>query len=163
MEQVGARTLLVVEDDPAILELVRESLRAEGYRVAVAEDFPAAAAALGHAQFDLVLADALGAATPDARAQRWATLERLRDLAGSAAVVIFTAYSAGDFAGYRERGFSDLLLKPFDIDGLLETVRRNLPGTRMAAPLDADAGRRGTALGQRGIGLTSDQPSAVGK
>lgn len=155
MEQVGARTLLVVEDDPAILELVRESLRAEGYRVAVAGDFPAAAAALGHAQFDLVLADALGTAAPNARAQRWATLERLRDLAGSAAVVIFTAYSAGDFVGYCERGFSDLLLKPFDIDELLATVRRNLPGARATAPVDADAGRGDPALEQSGIGQSA--------
>ncbi|HEX5505897.1 MAG TPA: response regulator [Thermomicrobiales bacterium] len=155
MEQVGVYTLLVVEDDPAILELVRESLRAEGYRVAVAADFPAAAAALGHTQFDLVLADALGAATADARANRWATLERLRDLAGSAAVVIFTAYSAVDFAGYRERGFSDLLLKPFDLDELLETVRRNLPGAGLAAPIDADAGREGAALEQSGIGQSA--------
>lgn len=155
MEQARTSTLLIVEDDPAILELVRESLRAEGYRVAVAADFPAAAAALGRAQFDLVLADALGAATPDARANRWATLERLRDLAGSAAVVIFTAYSEGDFAGYRERGFSDLLLKPFDLDELLATVRRNLPGGRATAPVDPGAGREGTALEQSGIGQSA--------
>lgn len=147
------RAVLIVEDDPAILELVRESLRAEGYRVACAADFPAAADALEHAQFDLVLADALGAATPDTRAERWVILERLRDLAGGAAVVIFTAYSEADFADYRQRGFSDLLLKPFDLDELLTAVRRNLPGDTSAVV--PDGGREGTALEQSGIGNKS--------
>lgn len=147
------RAVLIVEDDSAILELVRESLRAEGYRVACAANFPTAADALGHAHFDLVLADALGAATPEARADRWVILERLRDLAGTAAIVIFTAYSEGDFADYRDRGFSDLLLKPFDLDDLLATVRRNLPG---GDPVPAtDRGREGTALEQSGIGQSA--------
>ena len=128
----GSRKLLVVEDDPAILDLVRESLRAEGYRVAVAANFAQAVEALSHTRFDLVLADALGAATTDPQANRWAVLERVRDLAGYTPVVIFTAHRESDFADFRERGFSDLLLKPFDLDDLLATVRRNLPGEQPA-------------------------------
>ena len=129
---MSARTkkLLVVEDDPAILELVRESLRGEGYRVAVASNVEQAVGALSHTRFDLVLADALGAATTDPLADRWAILERVRDLAGRAPVVIFTAHRPSAFADFKERGFSDLLLKPFDLDDLLDTVRRNLPGER---------------------------------
>ena len=121
-----AGNLLVVEDEPAILDLVREALRAEGYRVAVASDFDQAADALTHTRFDLVLADALGAATTDPAADRWAVLERIRDLAGSAPVIIFSAHRESDFADFRERGFRDLLLKPFDLDELLDTVKRNL-------------------------------------
>ena len=128
----GARNLLVVEDDPAILDLVRESLRGEGYRVAVAATFAQAVEALSHARFDLVLADALGAATTDPQANRWAILESVRDLAGYTPVVIFTAHRQSDFADFKERGFSDLLLKPFDLDDLLDTIRRNLPGERQA-------------------------------
>ena len=128
----GTRKVLVVEDDATILDLVRESLRGEGYRVAVAASFAQAVEALSHARFDLVLADALGAATTDPQADRWAILERVRDLAGYTPVVIFTAHRQSDFADFKERGFSDLLLKPFDLDDLLETVRRNLPGERPA-------------------------------
>lgn len=121
----GARTLLVVEDDPAICELVQESLRDE-YQVALASDFAQAVAALSRARFDLVLADALGATITEDVADRWAILERIRELAGYSPVVIFTAHRESDFADFRERGFSDLLLKPFDLDELLDTVERNL-------------------------------------
>ncbi len=123
----GARKLLVVEDDEAILELVRESLRAEGYRVAVATTAEQAVDALTHTRFDLVLTDALGARPTDPMADRWAILERVRALAGAAPVVIFTAHRRSDFADFKARGFNDLLLKPFDLDELLATVRRNLP------------------------------------
>ncbi len=122
----GAGKLLVVEDDPVIRDLVCEALRAEGYRVATASDFPQAVDALAHARFDLVLTDALGASTTDPAADRWAILERIRELAGYSPVVIFTAHREQDFASFRERGFSDLLMKPFDLDELIATVRRNL-------------------------------------
>ncbi len=135
----GAGRLLVVEDDLAIRDLVCEALRAEGYRVAVASDFQQAVDALAHTRFDLVLADALGASTTEPTADRWAILERIRDLAGYSPVVIFTAHREHDFANFRERGFSDLLLKPFDLDELLDTVRRNM-------------GARGTGGGGRDEG-----------
>ncbi len=130
-ERVG--TLLVVEDDPAILEMVQEALRAESYRVAVAADFKQAVDALTHARFDLVLADALGATAAEPEAERWAVLERIRDLAGYSPVVIFSAHRERDFDGFEERGFRDLLLKPFDLDELLDTVQRNLSDERRAA------------------------------
>src|SRR5690348_10087626 len=52
--------LLVVEDDPAISELVRECLEAEGYAVVTADSMEQAVAALMERQFDLVLADVIG-------------------------------------------------------------------------------------------------------
>lgn len=132
----GAKKLLVVEDDAAIVDLVRESLRGAGYRVAVATNFTQAVEALSHTRFDLVLADALGASLTTPLANRWELLEQVRELAGYSPVVIFTAHRRSDFADFKERGFSDLLLKPFDLDDLLDTVRRNLPGERTAfAPI----------------------------
>jgi DNA-binding response OmpR family regulator len=121
-----ASNLLVVEDDPAIRELVHESLSAEGYRVATASDFGQAVEALAHTRFDLVLADALGASTTNPKADRWTILDQIRELAGYSPVVIFTAHHENDFVGFKERGFSDLLLKPFDLDELIMTVHRNL-------------------------------------
>ena len=122
-----APRLLVVEDDPAISELVRECLEAEGYAVVTADDMEQAIAALTQLQYDLVLADAIGE-TPPAHLDRWHTLDRLRDLAGGAPAIVFTAHGSHDFAEFREHGFSDLLLKPFDLDDLVAVVRRNLTG-----------------------------------
>ena len=126
----GTGKVLIVEDDAAILDLVRESLRSEGYRVAVAASFAQAGEALSHARFDLVLADALGAATTDPQADRWAILERVRDLSGYTPVVIFTAAGQQEFADYRARGFADLVLKPFDLDDLVATVGRHTGSAR---------------------------------
>lgn len=124
-----AGKVLVVEDDTAIRDLVAETLRAEDYWVAAVADFPAAVDALAHTRFDLVLADALGAAGAppgaDPLKDRYAVLDRIRELAGYSPVVIFTALRGGDFPDFRERGFSDLLLKPFDLEELLATVERN--------------------------------------
>jgi DNA-binding response OmpR family regulator len=117
--------LLVVEDDPTISDLVRECLEAEGYVVVTAGDMEQVVAALTQCQFDLVLADAIGETTPTS-ADRWHTLDRLRDLAGGAPTIVFTAHGGRDFAEFREHGFSDLLLKPFDLDDLVSVVRRNL-------------------------------------
>jgi DNA-binding NtrC family response regulator len=118
--------LLVVEDDLAICDLVRECLEAEGYAVVTADGMEQAVAALTQRQFDLVLSDVIGEATPVPAVDRWRNLDRLRDLAGGAPTIIFTAHGGYDFAEFREHGFSDLLLKPFDLDDLVAVVQRNL-------------------------------------
>lgn len=123
-------TLLVVEDDPGIRDLMCECLREEGYRVAAAADAEEAVDALARLRFDLVLADALGAPPADPQAGQWPALARILTASGGIPVVICTAHQASGFADFRERGFSDLLLKPFDLDELLATVRRNLGGAR---------------------------------
>lgn len=50
---------LVIDDDPAILDLMNETLRDAGYRVATAASFEQGVEALEHLRFDLVLTDAL--------------------------------------------------------------------------------------------------------
>ena len=118
--------ILVVDDDPVLRTLMHEVLSEEGYRVATAATFPEAVEALAHARFDLVLADALlaGAATPTG--DWWGVMERLKILAGHAPVAIVTAASPGAFADHAERGFADVIAKPFDLDELLALVRRHL-------------------------------------
>ena len=49
---------LIIDDDPAILDLMRVALRNAGYRVATAASFEQGVAALEHLRFDLVLTDA---------------------------------------------------------------------------------------------------------
>jgi CheY-like chemotaxis protein len=131
--------LLVVEDDPAICDLVRECLEAEGYAVVTADGMERAVAALTQRQFDLVLSDVIDKATPASDTDRWHNLDRLRTLAGGAPTIVFTAHGGHDFAEFREHGFSDLLLKPFDLDDLVAVVQRNL-----AQHTQTRNGKRGT-------------------
>jgi CheY-like chemotaxis protein len=118
---------LVVDDDATIRAAVREALRDAGYRVAAAATLDEAAEALRHARVGLVLADAQPAEVGAPGGDRWAGLERIRELAGAAPVVILTADSERDFADYDARGFAELLRKPFDLDELLTVARRYLP------------------------------------
>jgi two-component system nitrogen regulation response regulator GlnG len=124
--------ILVVDDDASVRSVVHEALSEGGHRVAGAATLEQALEALAHARFDLVLVDALQAPAGGDPSDRWAVVERVRKQAGYAPVVIFTAYREEDFTGYAERGFADLLLKPFDLDELLATVARHLPSHRPA-------------------------------
>ena len=130
----SAPCVLLVEDDPATAALVAEWLRGAGYRLAVARDHAQVEAALATARFDLAVADSLYRPGAGGAGDRWAALERLRDLARPAPVVICTAYSAAEFAGYAARGFGALVLKPFRLDALTEVIRDQLAAGGRGAP-----------------------------
>ena len=124
------RRILVVEDDPATGELVREVLGGEGYAVAVAAGLAEAAGLLAGGPVDLVLADTLLSGAAGLLGDRWAALERVRMGAGGAPVVITTAHHPDLFAGHRERGFAALLPKPVYLDDLLALVSLASGGAR---------------------------------
>ncbi len=118
--------ILVVEEHPPAAEMVADFLGDEGYAVTVALGLVEAVDALATARYDLVLCDSLRKSTTGLLTDRWGPLERVRALAGDTPVVITTAYSPRFFADYHDRGFADLLPKPFRLDDLLAVVRRRL-------------------------------------
>ncbi len=119
--------LLVVEDHPSAAEMVADFLGDEGYEVVAAVGLAAAEAALAADRVELVLCDSLRKSTTGLLEDRWAALERVRALSGTTPVVLLTAYRPDYFVDWRERGFAELLPKPFRLDELLATVRRHLP------------------------------------
>ena len=124
------RDLLIVDDELPILDLLGETVADEGFQVTLVADLPSALAALQSARFDLVLADALAEFTTGFAIDQWSALEAIRDQAGAAGVIIFSAHPARQFADYRERGFLDFIAKPFDLDALLTTLRGHLTTAR---------------------------------
>jgi DNA-binding NtrC family response regulator len=122
--------LLIVDDERPILDLLGETALDEGFQVTLVADLPAALAALKRASFDLVLADALAEFTTGFAIDQWSALEAIRDHAGTAGVIIFSAHPAHQFDGYQERGFCDFIAKPFDLDALLATLRYHLAADR---------------------------------
>ena len=122
--------VLLVEEHPPTAEMMADFLGDEGYAVMVALGLPQAADALAAARYDLVLADTLRKSTTGLLTDRWGPLVQARALAGDTPVVITTSYSPRYFADYRDRGFADLLPKPFRLDDLLAVVRRHLAPAR---------------------------------
>jgi DNA-binding NtrC family response regulator len=139
-------SVLVVDSDVAVRDLLQEALRDEGFRVVTVYNMGMALLALRNFRFDCILADALGSpVAPDP----WASLSEIRTAAGETPVVIFTAQVRQRFAGYAERGFAGYVAKPFSLDALntlvLRVIHRDLPiqegvaslgGRNSAAPSD---------------------------
>ncbi|HXG00114.1 MAG TPA: response regulator, partial [Bacteroidota bacterium] len=117
-------TILVVEDEEMLLELVRDVLASEGYTVLTARDGLEAVDiyAQAHKDVDLVLAD-LGLPKIDG----WELFQRMRDINPAVRVIFASGYSDN---GLREKlvnaGAVDLVQKPYMSDEILNRVRELL-------------------------------------
>lgn len=106
--------ILVVEDDPAVLDVLTEALGDQGYEVRRATDGMAALAELQRDAPDLVLTDVHMPGLTGGQLVR-----RLRDR-GVPAILL-----SADTNWSREPGVA-FLSKPFDLDHLLTVVERLL-------------------------------------
>ncbi|MBX5492301.1 MAG: response regulator [Chloroflexi bacterium] len=127
----AARPLvLVVDDDPAICELVRECLESEGYCVESTPDSAAGLARIHAGGVDLALIDAR---LPDENGVELCRLIRQQPTGARLPLILFTAMP-GDVKGYAAAaGANDLLPKPFDLDQLVACIRRWLPPPNASA------------------------------
>ncbi len=126
-------TVLVIDDDRAILALMRRALRGEGYGVETAATLDEARPPLAARRCSLVLADT-PRATDRADPAFWAGLAAIRDAAGDTPVAIFSAHSPDAFDGYAARGFAGVVAKPFDLDALLASVETLIGPRPTVAP-----------------------------
>ncbi|MBI2863152.1 MAG: response regulator transcription factor [Chloroflexi bacterium] len=110
--------LLVVDDDPQILSLLRRGLSLEGYSVDLAEDGAKALAMLRDKAYDLVVLDVMLPGVDGVEICR-----RLR--AGSEVPVLMLTARASvqDRVVGLDSGADDYLVKPFSLDELLARVR----------------------------------------
>lgn len=126
--------ILIVEDEPAIAELITLNLRHGGYETDVAADSHAAQAAIDGALPDLVVLDWMLPGEAGVQlAQRWRCDVRTRELP----IVMLTAKSdARDIAHGLDAGADDYLAKPFSTTELLARIRSVL---RRRAPQTLDS------------------------
>ena len=126
--------ILIVEDEPAIAELITLNLRHDGHEVQVAGNSQAAQAAIDHALPDLVVLDwMLPGESGIQLAQRWRRDSRTRELP----IVMLTARSdERDVVQGLDAGADDYLAKPFSTTELLARIRSVL---RRRAPQVLDA------------------------
>jgi two-component system phosphate regulon response regulator PhoB len=143
-----AATILVVEDEPDIRELLSATLRREGYLVRAAATGDEALAEVRHAAPDLVLLDLLLPGLDGTEVCR-----RLKGGPATRAipVVMLTARgSEGDMVAGLELGADDYVTKPFSARVLMARIRTVLRRAGAAVPgevlnvgaVSIDLGRR---------------------
>jgi CheY-like chemotaxis protein len=124
-------TILVVEDDPDLAEILLEALGGEGFRVLAAASAEEATRVLRAFRARLVLADALW---QDRASDPWSAVDAIRAAAGDAPLVLCSAHDAARYADYPDHGCAAFLAKPFDVDALLALVASLLPESLGSRP-----------------------------
>ena len=119
--------VLVVEDDPEMLALVREHLEGEGYAVTGAGRGAEAIAALRSGEFDVVLTDLR---LPDVDGME--VLRTARETQREAPVILFTAFGSIETAIQAIRhGAYDYVTKPFALEEISLLVGKALEDRRL--------------------------------
>lgn len=149
--QISKTTVLVVDDESAILEVLETRLQAWGYEVLLAKDAPEARRLLASNPPDIVLSDVF---LPDANGVE--LLDAYRAGSPGRPVVMMTAYGTIDTAvEAMKRGARDFLTKPLDPARLKQVLDRLEPEVafrRAPAPAVGDSGLGaliGTSAGMR--------------
>lgn len=118
--------VLVVDDDPAILRLLNQSLEIEGYTVSTATDGEEALAELPRSDPDIVVLDVM---MP--KLNGLDVLERIRrdPKTASLPVILLTAKSSKEdvWEGW-QRGVDYYMTKPFDMEELLRFISYVIEG-----------------------------------
>jgi two-component system KDP operon response regulator KdpE len=153
----GAR-ILVVDDEPAILRVVRANLTRHGYRVETAATGQAALDAHTYHHPDLILLD-LG--LPDLDGLE--IVRQIRDRAATPIVILSARGAERDKVQALDLGADDYLTKPFGVEELLARVRVALRhaarSPRLGAifrtgDLEVDLERRRVVVGGKEVHLT---------
>jgi two-component system response regulator MprA len=124
------KTILVVDDEPAVRDALARALKAQHYGVITAVDGKQALQAVGDDRPELVLLDVLMPVMDG-----FETCRRLRELGDRTPVLMLTARDAvGDRVEGLDAGADDYVVKPFALEELLARVRALL--RRSGAPGD---------------------------
>lgn len=124
-----SKSLLIIEDDPALMRGLKDNFEAQGYRVQVASDGQKGLDALLHEPPDLVLLDLM---LPKLNGYEICQAARKRQLVMP--IIMLTAKGQEeDIVRGLELGADDYVTKPFSIRELIARVkaflRRQAPGT----------------------------------
>ncbi len=124
----AGKRILVVDDDPTVVDLASTVLGSASYAVASARNGSEALRLARHEPFDLVLLD-INMPEMDG----WETLRLIKadDATRHVPVVMFSVKGeVRDKVHSLQEGATDYLTKPFEVDELLARVRRVLDDAR---------------------------------
>lgn len=154
-------TILVVDDDLQLLQLVALNLELEGYAVALAGDGQQALSQIEQHMPDLVLLDVM---MP--RIDGFTLCHRVREFSTVPIIIVTAKERSQDKIRGLDLGADDYLTKPLNMDELLARVRavlrraqfredeRTLSTTLTIGPLTIDFGQRQVELSEQKVVLT---------
>jgi DNA-binding response OmpR family regulator len=118
------KTVLLVDDEADIVELMRAVLEPAGYRIVTAEDGNMGLALAERERPNLVVVDMM---MP--KKSGFLVLEKLKQRPGGGPrVIMVTANESTRHREYAQKlGVDDYIIKPFEMALLLESVRRLCP------------------------------------
>jgi two-component system response regulator VicR len=118
--------ILVIEDEPDILELYRLLLEAEGYEVYTKDTAYTDLTEVERIQPHLIILDLLIGLKQDG----WQFLDMVRQTSSTASIPLILCTAAEhelrDKVDTLETPFVDIVFKPFDVDNLLQVVKKML-------------------------------------
>jgi DNA-binding response OmpR family regulator len=118
----GAKRILLVDDDPEIIESMRLTLEARGYQILVARDGNQGLVMAERENPDLLILDMM---MP--KRSGFLVLEKLLRSKPTLPAIMITANEGSRHKAYAEMlGVKDYLRKPFPMDRLLESVEKLL-------------------------------------
>lgn len=124
----GQPSVLVIDDDPRSLKLMKIVLGKAGYRVATASDGYAGLECLAIERPDVVLVDLL---MPGIDGFEFCRRVRERPGLAELPLVLFTAMASAEVQRQaRSAGANSIMMKPFDRTELLECLARLRDGMR---------------------------------
>jgi len=114
--------VLIVDDEPDVLLLLRVNLEAAGYQTVLAADGETALNRIDDSQPDVVLLDIMMPVMDG-----WGVLRALSERDGGPRVVVVSAKSSDrDIVRALTSGALDYVTKPFDPDDLVDVVARTI-------------------------------------
>jgi DNA-binding response OmpR family regulator len=123
-------TVLIVDDEPDILVLLRLALEAAGYSTVEASDGEQALRVIRDRHPDVVLLDIMMPVMDG-----WVTLERLNESGEHPPVIVVTARTASrDHDRALALGADDFVTKPFEPAALLDRMRRVMVSAGVGTP-----------------------------
>jgi two-component system OmpR family response regulator len=110
--------ILVVEDEPDLLQSLAQALREEGYAVDTAADGEEGFYKASNWNYDSILLDAM---LP--KLDGWAMLKRLRETKKTPVLMLTARDRSSDRVRGLDTGADDYVVKPFDLPELLARLR----------------------------------------
>jgi DNA-binding response OmpR family regulator len=126
-------TILIVDDDRRTASVLERALRRHGFSVVTAESATEGISKLAETKPELVLLDLV---LPDVSGLE--ALEEINRMSPETKVVIISAFAGiGDVVEAMKLGASDFLVKPFNVDELVSTVKKILEEARLERRIEA--------------------------
>ena len=158
-----AERILVVEDEPRVVRLISEVLKAAGYQVIVAASGESAIEMFALEQPDLLLLDILLPHGPDG----YEVCRRIREFSNVPVIMLTAKAQESEMLRGFEVGADDYLTKPFSAKELIARVRAVLrrserteedaPTTLQCGGLEIDFARRRVRVHGEGVHLTKTE------